>query len=411
MVKTWKIKKHSHVTLAIGLLVYVGNVFCFTSSVIHSVAERDSLAKSFVGAETCKSCHNALFDSVAHTAHYFSSRPGSAQSIKGSFATGKNEFKLNALMEVVMERKGESFLQTGYINGQELQSESMDVAIGSGRKGQTYLYWKNNELFQLPVSYYTPLNRWCNSPGFPTGFIKFYRQIPGQCMECHTTYSEIESDNGRQTTFDRNEIFYGISCERCHGPGAEHVAYQKSHPGDDKGKFIINAGKMSRQQQLDACAFCHSGFRNLVKPVFTFSVGDKLDEYSSARYNSDSSFQLDVHGNQYGLLTASKCFKMSEMNCSSCHNVHNNEYNEPKIFSQRCLNCHNNNSHKECSFSPPAGLVLSDNCIDCHMPSLPSGKIQLEISAEKSMVPDYVRTHKIAIYPDNTRNFIKNRKQ
>lgn len=411
MVNTWKIKKHSHVTIAIAALVYVGNVFCFTPSFIpHKITNSDSLQKNFAGAETCKSCHKALFDSVNQTAHYFSSRPGSTKSIKGSFEPGKNHFRLNALMEVVMEKKGDSLKQTGYVSGQELQSESIDIAIGSGRKGQTYLYWKNNELFQLPVSYYTPLNSWCNSPGFPSGFIKFYRQVPGQCMECHSTYSKVESDNGQQTTFDRNGILYGISCERCHGPGAEHVAYHKAHPGDDKGKFIINAGTMNRQQQLDACAFCHSGFRNMLKPVFTFSVGDKLDEYSSPRYNADSSFQLDVHGNQYGLLTASKCFGMSDMNCSTCHNVHNNEYNEPKIFSQRCMNCHNQDTHKECRFSPPSGITLSDNCIDCHMPALPSGKIQLELSGNKTMVPDYVRTHKIAIYLQSTKEFIKKRK-
>jgi hypothetical protein len=313
-------------------------------------------------------------------------------------------------MEVVMEKKGNSFIQTGYVNGQELQSESIDVAIGSGRKGQTYLYWKENELFQLPISYFTPLNTWCNSPGFPSSFIKFYRQITAQCMECHSTYSKIESDNGQQTKFNRNEILYGISCERCHGPGSEHVAYHKSHPDDTKGKYIINAGTLNRQQQLDACAFCHSGFRDLIKPAFTFSTGDKLDEYSAARYNADSSFQLDVHGNQYGLLTASKCFKMSQMNCSSCHNAHNNEYNAPKIFSQRCMSCHKADSHNECKFLPPAGIVLSDNCIDCHMPLLPSGKILLEVAGNKSTVPDYVRTHKVAVYLQSTREFIKKKK-
>jgi hypothetical protein len=64
-------------------------------------------------------------------------------------------------------------------------------------------------------------------------------------------------------------------------------------------------------------------------------VGDKLDDFSSANYSPDSVAVLDVHGNQYGLLTASKCFKMSaEMDCSSCHDPHKTKKfkTAPKYF-------------------------------------------------------------------------------
>ena len=40
------------------------------------------------------------------------------------------------------------------------------------------------------------------------------------------------------------------------------------------------------------------------------------------------------------------------------------------------------------------------NCIDCHMPALPSNKILLELRGDKTPVADLVRTHRIAIYPD-----------
>jgi hypothetical protein len=36
-------------------------------------------------------------------------------------------------------------------------TERFDYVIGSGGKGQTYLYWKGDLLFQLPVSYWTEL--------------------------------------------------------------------------------------------------------------------------------------------------------------------------------------------------------------------------------------------------------------
>ena len=61
----------------------------------------------------------------------------------------------------------DSFYQTAMVNGVPFESEPFDVVVGSGRKGQTYLYWNGARLFQLPVSYYTALNSWCNSPGYP----------------------------------------------------------------------------------------------------------------------------------------------------------------------------------------------------------------------------------------------------
>lgn len=89
------------------------------------------------------------------------------------------------------------------------------------------------------------------------------------------------------------------------------------------------------------------------------------------------------------------------MDCSSCHNVHVNEVNSPAIFSKRCISCHN------CSIKPTPGLVLSDNCVDCHMPRLASKKITLKLANIDQATPDLVRSHKVAVYPEQTKEFIK----
>ena len=283
----------------------------------------------------------------------------------------------------------------------------MDIVIGSGKKGQTYLYWNGNTLLQLPVSYYVPLQSWCNSPGYSTNLIRYDRIITAYCIECHGTYAVTEGE-GNKTIFDTEGIIFGVDCERCHGPAAAHVSFHRIHPVEKRAAFIINPKKLTRFQQLDACAFCHSGLRKPIKPAFSFMVGDKLDEFSSPAYNEDSASALDVHGNQYGLLTASKCFRTSNMNCSSCHNVHNEEVNAPALFSQRCMSCHNETSHSTCKLTnKPAGLSLSDNCVDCHMPLLPSSKIFLQLNDPKKSTPDFVRTHRIGIYPKQTQEYIE----
>jgi len=410
MVKYLKKKRKSQfVVLGISMMVYFGNaMFTIFDVPVTITSTQNNDGNKFAGSAVCASCHKDIYESHIKTAHYLDSRPAAKEFIKGSFSPGKNKFVYNKWMEIVLEQKKDSCFQTAYINGIEYQSEPFDIVIGSGRKGQTYLYWNNNKLYQLPVSYYTPLNSWCNSPGYSINFIKFDRIITANCLECHGTYAKAEQDKDDLPIYDKNQIIYGIDCERCHGPAADHVAFHKEHPEEKTAKYIISTKQLDRQQRLDGCALCHSGFRKATKPAFSFVVGDKLDDYSLATYSSDSISTLDVHGNQYGLLLASKCFKMSnQLDCSSCHNVHVNEVNSPKIFSQRCITCHTETKHATFELSPDKKLMFNNNCIDCHMPMLPSKKIVLTVANSENLVPDMVRTHRVGIYPEKTKEFLE----
>src|SRR4051812_47774832 len=64
---------------------------------------------SYTDVSSCRTCHRAITDSFIHTAHYFDSRPADSSSIKGSFEEGKNRYRYNQFMEVVMIREGEKF--------------------------------------------------------------------------------------------------------------------------------------------------------------------------------------------------------------------------------------------------------------------------------------------------------------
>lgn len=362
----------------------------------------------FAGNEACVSCHTEICESQSLTAHYHTSASSSIAGIKGSFALGKNQFIYNTFMQVQMDTAGGVAYQSAMINGEAYETKPFSITVGSGRKGQTYLYWNDNLLYQLPVSYFTPLNVWCNSPGYPAGVARFDRNIGARCLECHGTYAKTVSVNDT-SVFDKTQVIYGIQCERCHGAAARHVAYEKDHPKDTSGMFILHIGRLARQQKLDLCALCHSGIRSSTAPAFTYAVGDKLNDYLESATSADSLPMLDVHGNQYGLLTSSRCFRMSQMDCSSCHNTHVTERNNPLLFSQRCATCHSDVQH---SFATTANRkAITANCIDCHMPALPSSKITLLVNGKKATVPDYVTTHHITIYPDQTKTFLQSLKQ
>lgn len=355
---------------------------------------------------SCRACHQAITDSFFRTAHYLDSWPADSTSIKGSFRQGKNKYVYNPFMEVVMVREGNSYFQSGRINGAETVAAPFDIVIGSGRNGQTYFTWFDNQLYQLPVSYHAPSRSWCNSPGFPNFFL-FERLVPPNCLECHTTSTNVVSHETKE--YDRNSIIYGITCDRCHPGSAEHVTFHTANPREKTSRYVVNAARLDRKLRMDACALCHSGLRSPVQPAFSYKVGDTLEKYSVGNAASHNADTLDVHGDQYGLLVASKCYTRSvEMDCSTCHNVHEDQFQKPKLFSNKCISCHSNVDHG--ALESNKRISFSENCIDCHMPVLASKKIQVNIGSGDRLLPDYLRTHYISIYRDATARFMKGQK-
>ena len=110
---------------------------------------------------TCGKCHKKIYESYVGTAHYLTSRPGIEKYIKGSFKKGKNIFPYNRSLLLAMEKSNSGLYQVEYYNSDKKTAQRFDMVVGSGVKGQTYLSWGNNELFQMHVSYFTPLGFHC----------------------------------------------------------------------------------------------------------------------------------------------------------------------------------------------------------------------------------------------------------
>jgi hypothetical protein len=365
--------------------------------------------QEFAGSESCRHCHPSVADSYQHTPHFLTSQPGTLETVQGSFDSGKNVLVLNERLKIIMERTPNGAFQRAMVDGKEVDRKPTDIVLGSGRQGQTFLFWQDQSLFQLPVSYHAPSGSWSNSPGYPTDQIVFDRSISARCLECHSTYAKIGRSVGGVETFDVNKMMLGIGCERCHGPAKRHVTFHQEHPEATESKYITNPAQLDRVKKLDNCALCHSGIRRNLMPSFSYLTGDNLDDFFIPDYSNDSAATMDVHGNQYGLLKSSKCFKMSTMDCSSCHNVHARETNQLELFSTRCMSCHEKGSDKFCKQPEVPGLTLSKNCIDCHMPKLPSKQVFLLASAKAKSTPFFVRTHLIGTYKEQVEAFLKER--
>jgi hypothetical protein len=377
-------------------------------------AVTNSLFAQFAGSASCAGCHKDIYEKHLHTAHFLTSGPATDEYIRGTFQPDSNSFRFSPTVEVRMEKRENGFFQVAYLNGQEKRAERFDISVGSGTKGQSFLHWSNKELTQLPLTWFSAYHQWANSPGY-RGMLMFNRSISARCLECHTTYAhKLTPENQERELFDEKEIIFGVDCEKCHGPAAQHVAFYQQHPTDTTGKFIVNPAKLTRRQKLDLCALCHGGRFNKTKPSFTFTAGDKLTDYFHIDTACRSAMNMDVHGNQYGMMASSKCFNNSEMTCNSCHNPHENEKGKLQLFSQRCRNCHQPGHAKLCKLTATQGKLINNDCIDCHMPKKPSHSIMLMLQGNHDPTPALMRTHLITIYPEETEKvlaFIKSTKK
>ncbi len=403
------------------ILIVISCVFIFIQCINNSADSNESKQKKttvandrtvnfgqFAGSETCGKCHQKIYESHLKTSHFLTSKPASEQYIKGSFEKNKDIFLFHPGLIVAMEKRDSGLYEVAYSEGVEKVARRFDIVMGSGTKGQTYAYWKDNELFQLPISYLTSAGEWANSPGFPNKVI-FNRPITSRCLECHSTYANVISPpNKEPEEFNHYQVLYGVDCEKCHGPAAKHVDYQTKNPTVLIGRYIINPGKFARQQSLDLCGLCHGGRLQKTKPSFEFISGDTLSNFFVPSTAGPTTKEIDVHGNQLGLLKESKCFKMSAtLTCVTCHNTHINERGQVTVFSQRCMTCHNKEHGTFCKINPAKVSSISSNCIDCHMPRQPSMSVALMLSGHDVPTAALIHTHDIKVYPAETKKFIE----
>ncbi len=368
---------------------------------------RESAATSFeagyLGAEACAECHKDKYEGFRETAHHRTSATALGGTILGSFAQGDNSLEARSqALRFEMTQEGDSFYQTAHSRdpsgAERSRKERFDFVIGSGKLGQMYLYWDKDRLYQLPISYMTASDKWINSPGYRDGVANFSRPIAPRCLECHTTYFGVDSYT--TNVYDKENYLLRISCERCHGPGSKH--YRNQIEGEESetkgGPYIVSPAKLTPERSLEICAQCHSGsgVEAFGKP-FSHRPGADIRRHYKLKDMATQN-QLGVHAtNQIARLSESKCFRESEsMTCVSCHDPHQQERGNLKLFSERCMKCHE--TMEVCGVSDHMGAGIADNCVDCHLPQMHD--LNMGLDAAQGFQFQEMRDHNIGIYPD-----------
>jgi len=345
----------------------------------------------WVGAEVCADCHSDQHTRAAGSPHALDSRPVTLDNVPGPLEGPDNVLATEnegLVLEMTADSDGvyQSLVQRD--PRRVLRRERMAISIGAV-KGRTYLYWNNQTLRQLPASYLDGLGRWVYSPGIREGDPFFEREVFEGCLVCHATHVDNVGD-GRIRPEDR--ILLGITCERCHGPGREHVEYHEANPESIRAVAMTRIADLDRERQLALCGQCHSGTtlgERRTEP-FSFRPGDRLEDHYASGGN-DAETTVEMHSNQVALLAASVCFQESpSMTCTTCHTPHG----EGRVRSAgaACLRC-----HAQAAADGHAPVNDEGDCVGCHMPAVPSRVLQFEISGERS--GPLIRSHRIAVYP------------
>ncbi len=348
----------------------------------------NDVTTKFAGSERCTECH-AEVAAAYHSSGMGQSmwRIGSETPLEdydqhNSFSPdGRHHYSIVRTEEGVFhhERLADNNGETIYD-----QAVRIEFVVGSGTQGRSYLFNREGMLYMSPIGWYANGKRWDLSPGFKLPFHRrFSRRVPSACVECHAGQMNLTS---RTDVFDDppfREI--AIGCERCHGPGVDHIAFheQKKLVGSDP---IINPARLDLDRREDVCTQCHlSGEGRYLRDGSHFGgfvPGNRIEDtyliFVGGKRTTDDGRTRAV--SQVEQMRSSGCYLASkgEMGCTSCHDPHSQieEENRSSFYRGRCLTCHGNGSG-DCSLEEAERLKRQsdDSCIACHMARLDASDV------------------------------------
>ena len=326
-----------------------------------------------VGSKVCSGCHSEIYRSYSAT--------GMSRT---SGKVGVGEFRENfEPPNFKDDRLGVEYRVSQVQGGYRLQFSRPDSGaegqrllgwfIGSGRVGRSYFSSLDGFLFQSPVSYYTLAGKWDVSPGYQRyPSINLTRAVETGCLQCHA--SRLQPVAGTQNRFaDLPFLEGGVGCERCHGPGRNHVLKMSS--GNRKGApQIVNPSKLDPARRDSVCAQCHltgaARIARLRAKREPYRPGELLSDYSAFFvWAGSESAALSVNSH-VERLQQSLCKRASgdRLWCGSCHDPHSEPKQASEFYRARCQKCHQPSACKE---TAAARRKLQDDCVACHMPKSP----------------------------------------
>jgi tetratricopeptide (TPR) repeat protein len=340
----------------------------------------------YVGEARCEKCHiNVFRDSLAsrHTQSYY--RGAQLKDLpcpKGplpdpDLSTVTHAFRLS-----------DGTLRQETRVGKEVFDSVIEYAFGTSDRYLTMVNRDARGDFRVArLSYYeTPdgrgwdrsaLDKFHPSPSRPDEFqgaVIGVREGVAKCLYCHTTNVRIGREQTGPETADR-----AIGCERCHGPGGNHIAAVAA--GFSDLAIVSPASASAEAVTTKQCNDCHILGTNFRPELYDAGwVRSQGIGWSMSRCNTES-------GGAFG--------------CVTCHDPHKRAgATSTAQYEGKCVNCHaartpaataaeqgptqrraTERPSKPCPVSPSKG------CISCHMPSVRVATLHLSLTDHYIRIP------------------------
>ncbi len=321
---------------------------------------------AFVGRQTCAGCH-AEQDRLWQGSHHdLAMQEATEATVLGRFDGAT--LTHSGVTTTFFRRGGRFFVRT---DGPDGQLHDYPIAYTFGVTPlQQYL-------IELPGGKLQALGATWDSRPASEGGQRWYHLYPEEtvpagdplhwtgpnqrwnsmCAECHSTGLK----KGYQPAEDRYETTWSeidVSCEACHGPGSNHVAWAKGDRGDGSRLTLAAAAR-----EIDTCGRCHARRSPIAEtvepgqPLLDSHLPVLLDE---GLYFADGQIREEVF--EHGSFLQSRMYRAG-VTCSDCHEPHSLKLRaEGNALCGRC--------HSPAKFDTPDHHRHADaQCVDCHMPA------------------------------------------
>ncbi|HEV3386530.1 MAG TPA: tetratricopeptide repeat protein [Gemmata sp.] len=359
---------------------------------------------AYVSEETCAKCHPRHAKAFCQHPMALTLRPIAEVKSLPLDSQAHNPFEAFGQQFKVLVRDGHVLHSRSayYENGKPIFQQEIEVqyAVGSGTHAHSYLTIRDSTVLQTPITWFAQEKRWDLSPRFQH-HVFAGRRVALDCLFCHSNGANEDSRDELRVGQPVFPNGLGIGCQRCHGPGGEHVrnpghwidvettaGMQKLDP------TIVNPAHLSPQLRESVCWQCHLEgdvrVQRRGRSRYDYRPGLPLESFIAV-FDDAADASYDEIVNHVEQMVQSRCYKKSsgpgQMGCVSCHDPHEKPTPDKQtaFYRTSCLKCHHD---KPCSLPLPQRLAQNkeDSCIACHMAPFATSNVE-HVSATDHRVP------------------------